>query len=88
MWFNKDLHYEKQINKKNLDIPTPFVRRKTTKTTTSKGIGNISRIAILSGRGLDNAGLVRHTNDTAGRSTIRKHGVGRWSVNGADLKGR
>ncbi len=59
---------------------------------TGKGIGNISRVVILSGRGLDNEGLVRHTNDTAGRSTIRKHGVGtgvgRGSVNGADLKGR
>ncbi len=30
-------------------------------------------VEILSGRGLDNAGLVRHTNGTAGRSTIRKH---------------
>ncbi len=30
-------------------------------------------VEVLSGRGLDNAGLVRHTNGTAGRSTIRKH---------------
>ncbi len=30
-------------------------------------------VEVLSGRGLDNARLVRHTNGTAGRSAIRKH---------------
>ncbi len=30
-------------------------------------------VEVLSGRGLDNAGFLRHTNGTAGRSAIRKH---------------
>ncbi len=30
-------------------------------------------VEILSGRVLDNAGLVRHMNGTAGRSAIRKY---------------